>query len=245
MIDPLPLTQAGATPFETLLLSAGRSDALSSQSRARIQFGLGLGGGALVGSVIATGLKATAAKSSLLSGGSTAVISAVGAVALFFGARNLLEARPAEVEPRSQPSFVADPPRLSSAPAVQLDAPAAAPPITERSEPKLPVGKPNARAVLPGNSLANELDAIEDARRALSRREYALSLRLLDEYAQRFPKRTLRSEATLLRIETLAASGAMDAAHQLGKVFLANHPNGPYARRVRSLLSDAATANER
>ena len=254
MIDPLPLTQDGATPFETLLLSAGRSDALSSHGRARIHFGLGLGGGALATSAIASSLKATAAtaaKSALLSSGSAAVVGAVGAVALLFGAQRFLAPPAADLEARSPRPVVVEARQVVPARPLQIVAPAPAQPIAEAIEPKLAVTKPNARSAaggaIAGASLANELNAIEDARRAMARREYSLGLRLLDDYAQRFPQQSLRSEATLLRIETLAASGSTDAAHQLGKSFLANHPNGPYARRVRSLLSDSvpATKNER
>lgn len=241
MIDPLPLTRDGATPFETLLLSAGRSDAVSSQSRARIHFGLGLGGGALAATGIAASLKATAVKSALVSTGGAALVGAVGAAALLFGVNGFFGARTVESSAPSQPAVVAAP-RVASAPTQALAPRTPAPPIAEANEPKPSVTKPNAREVAaspaPGASLTQELNAIEDARRALSRRDHALALRLLDGYAARFPQQSLRSEATLLRIETLAASGSVDAAHQLGKSFLAKHPNGPYARRVRSLLAD-------
>jgi hypothetical protein len=244
MIDPLPLTQDGATPFEVLLISAGRSDAVSAQSRARIHLGLGLSGGVLAAAATNAALKATAAKSVLSSSGSIAVIGAVSALALLFGARSLLRTDATEVEPRSPQPVSAEERRFAPAPSVHVVAPAVEPNIAEASEPKFAEAKPSAR--LPSASLADELRAIEEARSASARHEHALALRLLDGYAQRFPKQSLRSEATLLRIESLAASGATDAARELGKSFLTKHPNGPYARRVRSLLSDAApTASHR
>jgi hypothetical protein len=245
MIDPLPLTQDGATPFEVLLISAGRSDALSAQSRARIHLGLGLSGGVLAAAATTAALKATAAKSVLssvlASSGTVAVIGAVSALALFLGARSLLPANVGELESRSQPVSV-DERRFAPAASVHVVTPAVdQPPIAEA---KLADARPSPR--LPGASLADELRLIEEARSANARHEHALALRLLDAYAQRFPKQSLRSEATLLRIESLAASGATDAARQLGKTFLARHPNGPYARRVRSLLADSApTATDR
>lgn len=244
MMDPLPLTQDGATPFETLLLSAGRTDALSSQSRARIHLGLGLGSGMLAASAIATGLKANAVRS-VLSFGSAAWISGVGALALFFGAHAFIDVRSTKMETRPQP-VVAQPAR-AAAPAlpVRVATPQGESPSVDAIESRRAEAKPSVRS-LPGASLAAELRAIEDARRALTRREHAHALRVLDEYAKTFPKQSLGTEATLLRIETLAASGATEAAHQLGTSFLAKHPNGPYARRVRSLLADAApTVGER
>jgi hypothetical protein len=247
MIDPLPLTQDGATPFEVLLISAGRSDALSAQSRGRIHLGLGLGGGVLAAAATTTALKATAAKSVLSSSvlsstGTVAAIGAVSALALFLGAQSLLRTYTADLDARSQQRVSVEERRIAPSPSLQLVAPAAEePPIAEA---KLAEARPSTR--LPGASLADELRLIEEARSATARHEHALALRLLDAYAQRFPKQSLRSEATLLRIESLAASGATDAARQLGRTFLTRHPNGPYARRVRSLLSDAApTATDR
>jgi hypothetical protein len=43
-------------------------------------------------------------------------------------------------------------------------------------------------------------------------------------------------EATVLRIEALAASGNQEAARKAGRAFLARHPKGPYAQRVSSLI---------
>ena len=45
----------------------------------------------------------------------------------------------------------------------------------------------------------------------------------------------------MLRIETLVKSGDTAQATRLGKAFLARQPNGPYAKRVSSLIGDART----
>lgn len=88
------------------------------------------------------------------------------------------------------------------------------------------------------DSLSAELAALDRARSALGSRDTQLTLRLLDEYAQRFPKRRLSTEAAVLRIEALAARGDRASAARLGKEFLARQPNGPYARRVSSLIAE-------
>jgi len=233
--------QDGATPFETLLLSAGRSDALSVQSRERIHLGLGFGGGAIAAAAITSSLKASAAKSALLSSGSAALLGAVGAVAVWFGAHGVIAAR-TELDPRARERAATLVQRLArtSAPLPAV-APTAEPAAIADVERKSSAVKSNAVARTPfADSLASELNVIESARKAMARRDYPLTLRVLDDYASRFPKQSLRSEATVLRVETLAASGATDAAHQLAKSFLATHPNGPYARRLRSLLSETA-----
>jgi hypothetical protein len=87
--------------------------------------------------------------------------------------------------------------------------------------------------------LAQELRALEAARRALVQGDPRRSLALLDEYAGKFSKPRLTAEATVLRIEALSASGETTRAHKLGKDFLARHANGPYERRVRSLIGEA------
>jgi hypothetical protein len=92
-----------------------------------------------------------------------------------------------------------------------------------------------------GDTLGLELLAIDNARSALARGNRALASRLLDDYAAEFPKPRLHTEATVLRIETLAASGNRAAALRLGQAFLRRDPNSPYARRVRSLIGAGAT----
>jgi TolA-binding protein len=106
-----------------------------------------------------------------------------------------------------------------------------------------PAKTPSVARLAPvDSSLTAELTALEGARRALLSHDYSQSLRLLDDYTHRFPKRKLASEATVLRIEALAARGDRDAAARIGRDFLQNHPNGPYAQRVRSVIGDSSTA---
>jgi hypothetical protein len=237
MPDPLPLIEEGASPFETELLRAGRRDALSSRSRHQIMTGLGIGGGLLAATTVASGVKATTAKGFLSTLGIGATVGAVGALAVWAG---VLREEPSALPP--QPAKVLEQPGLQrklAAPAPVPEAPAALEPsVSEQvSEPKQ-ASRPARAATPASDSLALELSAIEEARAALGRRAYGQALSLLDDYTRRFSKRHLDSEATVLRIETLAAKGDREAAARLGKSFLAGHPNGPYARRVRSLVGD-------
>jgi TolA-binding protein len=235
--DPLPLIEEGASPFEEELLRAGRSDSLSSSGRRRIMTGLGIGGGLLAASTIASGVKATTAKGFFSTVGLGATVGAVGALAVWAGVALL---SPSELAPIPAKVATTTPVAKKAAPVDAPPAPVAEEPVDVAPEPKTQVkpATPTRGAVPNTDSLAEELAAIEDARSALGRRDYAAALRQLDDYTRRFSKRRLDSEATVLRIETLAAKGDREAAARLGKSFLAGHPNGPYARRVRSLVGD-------
>jgi hypothetical protein len=88
------------------------------------------------------------------------------------------------------------------------------------------------------DDLANELGVIDSARADLSSNRARGALQKLDDYAERYPKGRLGSEARLLRIQALLALGERDAAVRLGKAALERSPNGPYARRIRSLIGE-------
>jgi TolA-binding protein len=207
---------------------------MSSRSRAQILAGIGIGG-LLTATTVATGVRAAAAKSWLL----TAGVGAVSAVAIWAGVR----ASAPDPQPAAAPVTVpARPvaPRTPTTPATTPVAPEPeAAPVVAAAPVRAPVrATPSERDL----SLTQELGAIEQARAAFLRHEYSQTLRLLDEYGKKFPKRQLASEATVLRIEALAARGDRDSASRIGRDFLQNHPNGPYAQRVRSVIGDGARA---
>jgi TolA-binding protein len=234
MSDPVRLLDQGADEFEASLLRAGQADAMSTGSRRQILAGIGIGG-LLTASTVATGVRAAAkgwfAKASL--GAASALViwagvrathpSAPEAVVLAPAATHARRAAPAPVvEPRVDPAPTPPAPAVT-AEAVRTVSPSRAP-VAERGE----------------SSLTAELSAVEQARRAFLAHDYTQSLKLLDEYTRRFPKRQLASEATVLRIEALAARGDRDTAARIGRSFLQNHPNGPYAQRVRSVIGDSS-----
>jgi len=237
MNDPVRLLEIGADEFEAELLRAGRSDAMPAHSRKQILAGIGIGG-LLTASTVATGVRA-AAKGWL----TTAGVGTVGALAVWAGVHTFSAGSksttvaqhvtpPAVVHKPSAAEPVVAPPAAVVADAVSPEpepVPATAP---LRSSPRLAAGT--------DESLTAELTAIDQARSALLARDYSQTLRLLDDYSRHFSKHRLRSEATVLRIEALAGRGDRDAATRVGREFLQNHPNGPYAQRVRSVIGDAA-----
>ncbi len=184
-----------------------------------------------------TGAAATAGAKAAAVAVKSAVVAAVGAATIWAGTTL--------TQPESQSH---DP-----VPAQQTQGVTPAAPSTvetavgESPAPEAEVAKPKPkRAAAPNrraestDPLVRELSLIDSARRALRANKPSLALKRLDTYNAAFPKGSLRTEQTVLRIEALAASGNQSAANRLGSSFLKRSPNGPYARRVRSLLGDAA-----
>ncbi len=130
-------------------------------------------------------------------------------------------------------------------PVAPLDLAAAVPPAaTARTGPtRRPApwaGAPQEPAIGPPaveTTLAAEVAALDDARRALASGSANSALRALDAYDLRFTRHRLGPEAKVLRIEILLAQGRQQQAHELGDALLAADPDGAYAQHVRSLLS--------
>jgi hypothetical protein len=153
---------------------------------------------------------------------------------------------------REIPSAPPDPPPVDTVaePEPKLEIPRTTPPAPTAHEtpPASPPAQPTPSALTPerapapppmGTTLADEVNALDEARRALDSGEAESSLRALDAYDLRFGQRRLGPEATLLRIEALLALGRSEGARQLGDRLLAADPSGAYAQRVRSLLTKA------
>lgn len=232
MNDPKHLLEE-VDGFQAELLRAGCKDALSEQSASTISAALGVAPPAAASATLGAAATTLSLKSAFVIGG----LGAAGALAVWAGV-NLL--------PSAAPNVTTRPPLevKQSAPALtvqQVEPPATAQ-AEQASEPPRP--KAPARIARPAagaepDSLPRELEMIDSARSALARGKASLALSLLDEYAARFPKPHLGAESAVLRIEALIARGQRDRAARLGNELLRREPNGPYARRVRSLLEQS------
>ena len=250
MMDPKRLIDEEATDFEATLLRAGRRDAISESGRQRVLAGLGVGAGILAGA------SATAASSlaptGKLAGASVALfkylsIGGVAALAVWGGVRaweNRATARQPVVlvEPArevAEEGEMNEPPRaIAEVAPAPVPVVAGAPPATR---PRSAQAR-EAREERVKDSLPRELGYLDRARRELSAGHPVLALRVLDEYEGLFPTGRLGAEATVLRIESLARAGDRAGVAAAGKDFLAKHPNGPYATRVRSLMGEPRPA---
>jgi len=235
MKDPRRLLDEGATGFETRLLRSGRKDAPSEHNRRAIATALGVG--SIFGaSTIATGASASARAWLTMTTANVVKVAGgviAGAAAIYTGVEVLDAPAPPPapaVVARAAPAK-APPPRAAEATLAPVEEKISEPPAKTAA---IPAPAPERAA----DTLSLELQALDQARRALAAGDAALALTRLDDYARRFPKRTLGAEATVLRIEALTKSGNKALALRLGREFLNKQPNGPYARRVQSLIGE-------
>jgi hypothetical protein len=237
MNDPHRLLDEGGSSFESKLLQAGQKDAPAPHNRRRIAAALGVGS-VFAASTVATGASATGkAWFGLATAGAVRLAAGVtaGALAIYGGAQVLAPEPPApSVKAPVTVSRPAPAPERKEIVAPAPEAPAPA----DAAEPA--VRRPAQSN--PPDTLSEELAVLDQARRALAKHDHNTALSRLDEYTVRFPKRRLSSEATVLRIETLVKSGDTAQAARLGRDFLGRQPNGPYAKRVSSLIGDTRAA---
>ncbi|MBX3205725.1 MAG: hypothetical protein KF764_11700 [Labilithrix sp.] len=240
-----PLEQGTDDPFERALLRAARRERAPEGSDRRVLAALGVGGAGGFGALVAKHAARLGPK------GALATI-AIGAtlVALTHWAATGEPALPTEVasppaaavpEPSAAPSAVAtDEHRSEAMPSTRVeDLPSSQlPPARPRAAVAAGASARGTDEVAPGG-LAREVALVEEARAALARGDATAALGALDAHDREFPSGTLSPEARVLRIEALVRAGGeaqRREAHRLGDAFLAAHPSGPHARRVRAVL---------
>lgn len=86
------------------------------------------------------------------------------------------------------------------------------------------------------SGLADEVQLVEQARTSLATGDVVSARRALDAHARKFPHGVLADEASVLWIDLLAASGDHAGAERAARAYLASHPAGPHAPRVREFL---------
>ena len=239
MNDPKRLTEGSGDRLGASALRAARRDGPSAGSKQRAIAALGLAAATTV-----AGAASNAAVPFALGRWALSLlgVSAIGAGVIAGGVA--LTSRDHEAEVARAPAPRASP---SSAPVL---APVVAPPERPSSEPVassvLPLETPSsvparpARAAAigvdpPRPALADEVAALDLARRAVAAHDAASALGALDRYALDFPRGFLGQEATVLRIEALVQRGERVAAAELARRFVIAHPTSPMADRARSL----------
>ncbi|MBN2197096.1 MAG: hypothetical protein JW751_30100 [Polyangiaceae bacterium] len=87
------------------------------------------------------------------------------------------------------------------------------------------------------STLDAEVAALHGVRRALDQGSPGVALQQLDRYGRTFPRGGLAFEAAVLRVQALVLQGDRAGAELLARSLLARSPDGPHARRIRTLLS--------
>jgi len=236
MRDPDRLVDGGED-LEVALLRSALPDAPSQGSKRRMLVALG------IASSVATASAEATAAGTLAKVGLAGLLKWVG-IGVIGGAAmvGVVETVAPQAAPVSRVEIVAPPPlprtvSEQAPPTVtkQVPAPPAASEEVVSAEPSPQL----ARSPEPGastTSLADEVRALDGARKALTSGNARECLAKLDSYRAAFPRGVLGLEATVLRIEALAASGARTQARDLGTRFLESHPDSAHAARVRSVI---------
>jgi hypothetical protein len=258
MSEPRPLLTEAPTNAHARLLASAELDVPPREGRARLIASLGL----QAATVVST---STVAATAWGAGGVTVIAKwiAVGMVVGFAttGTVHVVEQRLAGsvVEPQALPTAAneAAAKRGPEQPVPVAPSARAAEPVNEPraadgekelpnrgAAARLPAGRtesgPIPNATKKG-TLAEEVAALDLARRALDARDPARALGMLDAHERRFDKPRLAPEATLLRIETLIAAERRDDARRLAQGLLSSQPDTPHAERVRAILRDLAS----
>lgn len=129
---------------------------------------------------------------------------------------------PPEATPERRPAILSRGPARTKR-AVQTNAPQASPASKADAGPASREGR---------STLAQQLEQVKIVRAALRAGDPARALALLDAYQVRSGGGELDAEASLLRIEALAASGRRGEAAELARKFAVAHPNSPLIDRV-------------
>jgi hypothetical protein len=91
------------------------------------------------------------------------------------------------------------------------------------------------RPVRPGAKIDRftaELDLLQRAHGAYTRRDFSVALALVAEHARRFPNGHLAEQREALRVRSLAGSGRVDEAHRAAAAFAVRFPRSVLLPRV-------------
>ncbi len=243
--EPLtPLVKRDDDPFERALLRAGQRERAPRGADRRLLAALGVGGGGALAGFLARytpkmggkGLLATIAASVAVVGAAGWVVSSSDARAPSANVVPTASATPPAPVPSAAENPIEALPstRVEDLPSSQL-----APKPTTKSPGASPPAAPTATVADGTPNLAREIELVQGARSALGRGDASETLRMLDVHDREFPSGTLGPESRVLRIEALIHAGGdrnIKRANALGDAFLAEHPSGPQARRVRTVL---------
>jgi hypothetical protein len=152
-------------------------------------------------------------------------LALAGAVAIAVGAVGAVGALRGRVAHPPQTGLLASPRqpvpavRDASFGGVPREPPPAAAPHAPTAKPTRP-----ARASGAADAVAAELDLLQRAHGAYTRRDFSTALALIAEHARRFPKGHLAEQREALRVRSLMGSGHVDQADRAAAAFTVHFP---------------------
>ena len=234
---------AAAPEAELRLLRSAALDVPPRQAKARLLTALGVGSVTTAAAAASVPATTGVVVSKWLAVGALAGVLATGSVEVV---KTRLDAR---VPPRpaasvAMPSRHAAPARVpplpmtphEGAPAVPMDETARpVPPAVARRD-TTTSAPPERAAPAASTTLADEIAALDGARRHLESGDPRGALLALDAYGAAFEHPALTPEARLLRLEVLVQLGRAEEARRLGELLLTSDPANAHTQRIRSLL---------
>ena len=253
MTDPTRLIDADDAGAD--LLASARSDGPSNRARARAAAMLGVGVG--IAAATAGGTASASAGAGAGAGaGAAAKVGGAGLLTKIIGGALIVAAvgggTAVAVRQSSSPATVPVPVATNAAPSAVTPATTVASPkanvVTE--EPASPIVEANALPSAPvaktapkpapsaaqESALTRELRSLDSAKARLEAHDANGALAALDRHDREFANGSLRAESAMLRIEALLARGDDASAKARAKDLLAKDPNGPHAKRLRTIL---------
>ena len=122
-------------------------------------------------------------------------------------------------------------PRAPNVPVAGTDRPASEPPAPAAEHDAVEPRRP-ARLAAKADRLTAELDLLQRAHAAYTRRDFSVALTLVAEHARRFPKGHLAEQREALRVRSLEGSGRADEAHRAAAAFAVRFPRSVLLPRV-------------
>jgi hypothetical protein len=234
-----PLAKTGSD-VERLLLAAGAGERPDAESVRKTARALGIvPRAALIAATLGVALRASK-WTSVAAWSSLSLVGVAGVVLVTHTEPSTSHAGVAWTAPHSQtPAATAassPPASVAASPAAPVASwPAAwvasSPPASLAAPPALP-------EVPPANRLRDEARSLDSVRARLALGDATGALARLGDYDRRFPDGSLREEALLLQIESLARDGDRSTAAALARRFLAAYPTSVHVARVEAVLRE-------
>ncbi len=88
------------------------------------------------------------------------------------------------------------------------------------------------------SDFAEQVELVEQARRAIAQSDAARGLSLLSNYESRYARSQLLPEVLVLRLEALVQDGREDEARAVARRILQQGTTGAHAKRARAVLGE-------